>query len=160
MLFNLDINSKQIHSVVAAREQTTIDPKAKVAATKTTAAKPINLTFTGDVLLASSVGDQIQKNGVDYPFKMVSPLLKKADLTFVNLETAVTDGGKAQNKQFTFHSRPETLQGLVNAGVDGVSLANNHTMDYGATGLLDTIYYLQKNKLGITGAGKNKEQAF
>lgn len=160
MFFNLDIPSKQIHSVVDAREQTTIDPKAKVAATKTTTAKPINLTFTGDVLLDRSVGDQIRKNGVDYPFKMVSPLLKKADLTFVNLETAVTERGKTQNKQFTFRSRPETLQGLVNAGVDGVSLANNHTMDYGTTGLTDTIYYLQKKKLGITGAGKNKEQAF
>ena len=153
VLFPAEIPYKPQPIVEAAENKTS---KAKVTASK----EPITLTFTGDVLLDRSVGEQIRTKGVDYPFKRVSPLLKKADLTFVNLETAVTKRGKAQNKQFTFRSRPETVKGLVNAGIDGVSLANNHTMDYGTTGLLDTIYYLQKEKLGITGAGKNKEKAF
>lgn len=134
--------------------------KTTVASTKKVQSKPTTLIFTGDVLLDRSVGESIRTKGVDYPFRDVSSLLKKADLTFVNLETAVSKRGKAQNKQFTFRSRPETLKGLKNAGIDGVSLANNHTMDYGTTGLLDTLYYLKKAKLGLTGAGKNKEAAF
>lgn len=158
ILFNSETPSKQINSTVEAMEYETVE--TKVEATKIPLSEPITLTFTGDVLLDRSVGEHIQTKGVDYPFKRVSALLKKSDLTFVNLETAVSNRGKQQNKQFTFRSRPETLRGLVNAGIDGVSLANNHTMDYGTTGLLDTINYLQKEKLGITGAGKNKEKAF
>lgn len=149
ILFPADIPSK--HHVEA------MELKTKATANSQ---QPIILTFTGDVLLDRSVGEQIRIKGVDYPFKSVSPLLKKADLTFVNLETSVTKRGKPQNKQFTFQSRPETLKGLVNAGIDGVTLANNHTMDYGTTGLLDTLNYLQKAKLGVIGAGKNKEKAF
>ena len=160
--FNLGVPAKHLDAIVEAPEHVEAETKAKVtaASTKKTVPKPITLTFTGDVLLDRSVGESIRTKGVDYPFQYVSPLLKKADLTFVNLETAVSIRGKAQNKQFTFRSKPETLKGLVNAGVDGVSLANNHTMDYGTLGLTDTIYYLQKAKLGFTGAGKNKEQAF
>src|SRR6476620_7036486 len=62
----------------------------KVASQKKATPKPITLTFTGDVLLDRSIGENIRTKGVDYPFRGVSSLLKKADLTFVNLETAVS----------------------------------------------------------------------
>jgi len=122
--------------------------------------KPITVTVTGDILLDKSVGENIKKYGVDYPFKSVSPILKKSDLTAGNLETAVTVRGTDQPKQFTFRSKPETLKGVFNAGYDMVSLANNHTLDYGQQGLTDTIANLKKYKIGYSGAGKNEKEAY
>lgn len=122
--------------------------------------KPITVTVTGDILLDKSVGERIKKYGVDYPFKSVGPLLKKSDLTAGNLETSVTVRGKAQPKQFTFRSKPATLKGVYNAGFDMVSLANNHTLDYGQVGLTDTMTNLKKYKIGYSGAGKNDKEAF
>lgn len=122
--------------------------------------KPITVTVTGDILLDKSVGERIKEFGVDYPFKSVGPILKKSDLTAGNLETSVTVRGTAQQKQFTFRSKPRTLKGVYNAGFDMVSLANNHTLDYGQIGLTDTMANLKKYKIGYSGAGKNEKEAF
>lgn len=122
--------------------------------------EPITLSFAGDVLLDSGVGKDIEAHGVSYPFERVASLLAKADLTAVNLETPVSTRGAPFQKQFTFRSRPETLQGVADAGIDVVSLANNHTLDYGEEALLDTMDHLQSYRIGYTGAGKNEEEAF
>lgn len=122
--------------------------------------KPITVAFTGDILLDRSVGENIKKYGVDYPFREVSDTLKEADITAGNLETSVSTRGTAADKQFTFRSKPETLQGLVNSGYDMVSLANNHTLDYGQDALFDTIDNLKKYGIGYSGAGSNEKEAF
>ncbi|WP_139368035.1 CapA family protein [Priestia abyssalis] len=122
--------------------------------------EPITLAFAGDVLLDSGVGKDIEVHGVSYPFKHVASLLAQADLAAVNLETPVSKRGTPFQKQFAFRSRPETLQGIVDAGIDVVSLANNHTLDYGEEALLDTIDHLKAYRIGYTGAGKNEEEAF
>jgi poly-gamma-glutamate capsule biosynthesis protein CapA/YwtB (metallophosphatase superfamily) len=121
----------------------------------------IKLVFTGDILLDGYVGRQIEAYGVNYPFAALADELKNADLTFGNLETSVSTRGKpAANKTFTFRSDPKTLEGLVNAGFDAVSLANNHTLDYGVEALYDTFEHLKDYNLGYTGAGINQDEAF
>ncbi|WP_249897794.1 CapA family protein [Paenibacillus sp. PK3_47] len=120
----------------------------------------ISLVFAGDILLDGFVGDQITRYGVNFPFAKVAPVLKKADLSFANLETPVSVRGKAAEKTFAFRSRPETLGGLGYAGIDGVTLANNHILDYGQQAMLDTLIHLDRNKIGHTGAGSNIEEAF
>ncbi|GGH24333.1 CapA family protein [Paenibacillus segetis] len=121
----------------------------------------IRLTFVGDILLDGYVGDQIAKFGVNYPFEKVAPKLKQADMAFANLETPVSTKGKpVDNKTFVFRSKPTALAGLVYAGVDGVTVANNHILDYGKDAMLDTIVQLNKYKIGYTGAGKNIKEAF
>ncbi|MGE8077700.1 CapA family protein [Peribacillus loiseleuriae] len=122
--------------------------------------KPITVTFTGDVLLDRSVGQLIKENGVDYPFMQVGETLRNADITAINLETSVSTRGTPTDKQFTFRSDPKTLQGVVNAGVDVVSLANNHTLDYGMDALRDTFDHLKSYNIAYTGAGNNEEEAF
>lgn len=122
--------------------------------------KPITLSFAGDVLLDSGVAKDIEAHGVSYPFEHVASLLAKADLAAVNLETPVSRRGTPFQKQFTFRSRPEALKGVANAGIDIVSLANNHTLDYGEEALLDTLHHLRSYRIGYTGAGKNEEEAF
>jgi poly-gamma-glutamate synthesis protein (capsule biosynthesis protein) len=106
------------------------------------------------------VGDQISKYGAHYPFVKVAPILKKADMAFANLETPVSIRGKAADKMFAFRSKPATLKGVVYAGIDGVTLANNHILDYGQGAMLDTLLHLNKYKIGYTGAGSNIEAAF
>lgn len=120
----------------------------------------INLAFAGDILLDGFVGDQIANYGVNFPFAKVGPVLKKADIAFANLETPVSVRGKAAEKSFAFRSKPAALAGLSDAGIDGVTLANNHILDFGQDAMLDTLVHLDKYKIGHTGAGKNSNEAF
>lgn len=80
--------------------------------------------------------------------------LQSADIALANLESPVDD-------QFRFHSRgtvfsgdPKLLEGLENAGIDVVSLANNHIRDAGADGIMDTVKALRARGIASTGAGK------
>lgn len=122
--------------------------------------EPIELIFTGDILLDGYVGNQIERYGNLFPFEKVAPTLQKADLAFANLETPVSIRGKKADKTFAFRSKPDTLEGLVYAGIDGVTLANNHILDYGPQAMLDTITHLKRRKIGYTGAGSNIDEAF
>ncbi|MGG1664014.1 CapA family protein [Brevibacillus sp. NRS-1366] len=120
----------------------------------------IKVAFVGDIIMDKSVGGQISRNGVDYPFQKTADFLKRADLTIGNLETSVSTRGKPEKKEFTYRSKPETLKGLVHAGFDVVNLANNHSLDYGMEALFDTMHHLDQEKIGYVGAGKNEEEAF
>jgi poly-gamma-glutamate capsule biosynthesis protein CapA/YwtB (metallophosphatase superfamily) len=122
---------------------------------------PITLTFVGDILLDGYVGNQISKHGVNYPFEKVAPHLRKADMTIANLETSVsTRGTPEKDKTFVFRSKPSALNGLVYSGIDAVSVANNHILDYGKEAMLDTLLHLKKYNIGATGAGKNAKEAY
>lgn len=138
-------------------------PAVGVSGSGQAAAAPqeeIRLAFAGDILLDGFVGGQIAKYGVNFPFQKVAPVMQKADLAFANLETPVSVRGEAAGKTFVFRSKPAALAGLTYAGIDGVTLANNHILDYGRTAMLDTLTHLDRNKIGHTGAGANIEEAF
>ncbi|MEW4282086.1 CapA family protein [Priestia koreensis] len=139
-------------------KQSTIVKKPKPS--QPTPHDPITFAFTGDVLLDKDVGQAIDQYGVDYPFQQVAPILQKADIAAINLETSVSTRGNPAGKQFTFRAKPKTLQGVKNAGVDVVTLANNHTLDYGVDALEDTITNLDEQKIGHTGAGMDEKEAF
>jgi poly-gamma-glutamate capsule biosynthesis protein CapA/YwtB (metallophosphatase superfamily) len=135
------------------------DAKTKNNDVMLTSFDRVTLAFTGDLQFTGTVSDQIKKNGVHYPFAFVKPILTKADLAIGNLETTLTTGGSAQNKQFTFRSDPRMAQAMVDNGFDIVGLANNHTMDFGTSSLLDTITYVKKAGLIHMGAGANLNEA-
>lgn len=135
-------------------------PAAGISAKGAALQEEIRLTFAGDILLDGFVGEQIARYGVKFPFVKVAPVLQKADMAFANLETPVSVRGEPADKTFAFRSKPAALEGLSFAGIDGVTLANNHILDYGQTAMLDTLIHLDKYKLGHTGAGKNAEDAF
>ena len=120
----------------------------------------VSLALVGDILLDSWVGTEILKQGVDYPWAKVKPILSTADLAIGNLESAVGIGGSPlKGKSFTFRAKPETLQGVANAGIDVVSLANNHVLDYGTTALEETLVNLDQYGIARTGAGRNIYEA-
>ncbi|AOT68476.1 CapA family protein [Geosporobacter ferrireducens] len=120
----------------------------------------VTISLAGDVMLDRSIGSQIERNGVDYPWIEVKPYFEKSDLVLLNLETSVgVKGAASPDKSYTFQSKPETLTGLVNAGVDGVSIANNHILDFGQEGFIETLENLEKSKIKYAGGGRNIQKA-
>ncbi|WDE01891.1 CapA family protein [Thalassomonas actiniarum] len=91
----------------------------------------------------------------------IKPYMSLADYAAVNLETQVAEKtpGERAAKSVTFYSRPEVLDALSWAGVDYVSLGNNHTYDYKESGLNSTLAYLDKSGLAYSGAGVNEQAA-
>lgn len=122
--------------------------------------KTVSISIVGDILMDSSVRAQINKNGIEYPWEMVKKYFQNDDITIGNLETSITTRGtKWEDKQFNFRSDPNNLKAMKEAGIDVLGLANNHTLDYGYEGLLDTLSYLDKNDIKRAGGGKNKQEA-
>ncbi|WP_433943724.1 CapA family protein [Paenibacillus sp. SN-8-1] len=139
--------------------QTNPDSSAETVGTNTNGSLVIN--FGGDTIFSGKVADKMDQNGIDSPFKYVRDLFQKDDLTVLNLETPVTTRGVgAQNKQFVFKAHPDALKAMKNAGVDAVNVANNHTLDQGVQGLLDTLDHLKTNKISFAGAGRNSNEAY
>lgn len=113
------------------------------------------LAFGGDVHFEGS-----SEAAITDGFGTAFDVLEAADVAVVNLETAITTGGQAAPKQFTFRAPPEALDALQAAGIEAVSLANNHGMDYGQEGLRDTLEAETASGLPIIGAGHDVDEAF
>ena len=120
----------------------------------------VKLTFVGDVLMASKVEDILKQKGYDYPYTNVKDYLTKPDYTIANLETPITTRGTVQNKDYVYRSSPLALPALKASGIDLVNLANNHVMDYGTEGLLDTMDALDQEDIKRVGAGKDLKEAY
>jgi poly-gamma-glutamate capsule biosynthesis protein CapA/YwtB (metallophosphatase superfamily) len=120
----------------------------------------VKLSFVGDVIFSSRVEDQLKKSGYDYPYSFVKEYLQNADYTIANLETPVTERGDVQKKEYVYRSSPLALPAFKEAGFDLVNLANNHVMDYGPQGLLDTFDSLKRADVKYIGAGKDVSEAY
>ena len=118
-------------------------------------ARTIRLAFGGDVHF-----EGVSRSAVTRGLPTVRRMLGTADIAMVNLETAVTTRGTPAPKQFVFRAPPAALSVLRDAGVDVVTLANNHGMDYGRTGLSDTLRAATAAGLPLVGAGLNEAAAF
>jgi poly-gamma-glutamate capsule biosynthesis protein CapA/YwtB (metallophosphatase superfamily) len=122
----------------------------------------LHLALGGDVMLGRTVKDYILRYGPGYPLDPVAGLLRQPDLAMVNLECAITDATEkwpGEPKAYYFGAPPQAVQTLVGAGIDMVSLANNHTLDFGVEGLLDTVRYLDAQGIRHAGAGSNSDEA-
>jgi len=93
--------------------------------------------------------------------KFIKPYMSLADHAAVNLESQISEElpGERAPKSVTFYSRPELLDALTWAGIDYVTLGNNHTFDYMTAGLTSTLAFLNKSELGFSGAGFNETEA-
>ncbi len=120
----------------------------------------IEITLVGDVMLGRNVGDLIDQQGSSYPFTETKDHLSSSDITFCNLENPVTDEDTPfLQKTYQFKADPSTVNGLVWAGFDVVSLANNHIMDYGPTGANDSITNLEDSGLHHVGLWHGQDAA-
>jgi len=116
----------------------------------------IIIQAAGDVMLGGRWEQQVARNGYYHPFEKIAPELKKGEVTLVNLEAPLTSRGKEfTDKKYRFRVKPSAVAALKKAGITTVTLANNHSMDYGAVGLQDTLLQLDKTGIGHVGAGEN-----
>jgi len=118
------------------------------------------LVAVGDIMLDRRVGGKIESLGAEFPFEGVAELLREADLTFGNLESPISSlGTEVKGKEVTFRADLESISGVRDTGIDVVSLANNHAMDYGAAALMETMDVLAHNGIIYIGAGANSAAA-
>lgn len=117
----------------------------------------ITLAFAGD----THFQDRVAPLATDPDgLKSLKPSLGAADFAMLNYETAITERGAPMPKKFNFRAPASGLDTLDNAGVDIVSLANNHAVDYGPEGLEDTLAAKEKSPIPIVGIGENEDEAF
>jgi len=114
------------------------------------------VVFAGDILLDEVPGKLIA-SGTD-PFVPTAPWLSRADLTVGNLESPIAETGTVVPKVYQFRAHPRTLPTLA-AHFGLVSLANNHSGDYGREALLETMRGLDSVGVPFTGAGNNLAEA-
>jgi poly-gamma-glutamate synthesis protein (capsule biosynthesis protein) len=118
----------------------------------------VTLALAGDVMLGRGVNRRISELGPMHPWGDILADIQQADRFLINLECAVTSHRKRWRngaKAFYFRAHPRAVKTLLSARVDFAGLANNHAVDYGTTGLLDTVRHLDEAGISHAGAGAN-----
>jgi poly-gamma-glutamate synthesis protein (capsule biosynthesis protein) len=129
------------------------------APTATTDTRPVTIAITGDLMLARSVGQRLLATSDTFPFTHTAEHLRGFDLTVGNLECVVSTLGTPQPKQYTFEAPVKSFERLVAAGFDIVSLANNHSGDYGRAAFSDMLGKLPGFGLTPLGGGLTRAAA-
>ncbi|GAB3427654.1 CapA family protein [Flindersiella endophytica] len=120
--------------------------------------KPVTLAFAGDIHFWDQLRSRL--DDPDTALEPIAPALTDADLTVVNLETAIATGGTPEDKNYTFRTPPSALDALQAAGVDVVTMANNHGVDYGKGGLEETLRAKHDGPIDVIGVGEDDDEAF
>lgn len=118
----------------------------------------VTLAFAGDIHFTERTARLLAD-----PQTAIGPtsaVLSRADLAMANLETAITDGGVPEPKQYHFRAPATALTAMRAGGIDVVSMANNHALDYGQSGFADTLAAIEASKLPVVGVGHNAQQAY
>lgn len=123
----------------------------------------VRIALAGDTMLGRGVGEVITEQGPRGLFaREVTETFKRADLSLLNLECCISDRGtpwQAPGKPFHFRAPPEAVRTLTELGVDCVTLANNHSLDFGQEALKDTLAHLRNAGIKTVGAGRDVTEA-
>ena len=120
-------------------------------------AESVNLIFADDIMLDDGPGRLIAQGGD--PLAPFAAILNAADYRIGNLECPIAESGTAlDNKIFSFRAKPQVLP-VLQGRFDAVSLANNHSGDYGHPAFLDTMLHLDKAGIAHFGGGRNLGEA-
>ena len=120
----------------------------------------LSIVFTGDILLDRGVRRVINQHGVDHLFSDgIDSVFRSAQLVVGNLECPATKIDAPVFKRFIFRGEPEWLDTLRQHGITHLNLANNHSIDQGREGLLDTRRNIIAAGMVPMGAGENMQQA-
>jgi len=114
----------------------------------------------GDIMLAGKWAPLLKKKGYDHPFGGVAAVLAASDINLANLESPIASAGKEYtDKKFRFRAEPEVARAVRKAGFNVVTLANNHSMDFGPEALTETMANLEAAGIAWIGAGENLAEA-
>ena len=122
----------------------------------------LTIALAGDTMLGRGVARALTESRWPLVAPEVAEIAAEADLFVVNLECCISRRGARwpdPDKPFFFRAPPEAAQMLAELGIDCVTLANNHALDYGAEGLLDTLEHLAAAGVGWVGAGADVQAA-
>lgn len=119
----------------------------------------LTFAFCGDIIWSAHVDGIARRHGIGYPFQKVAPLLRQADHVVANMEGCISTRGTRMDKEYTFRAPTGLASALKQAGIDMVTLGNNHAKDYGAIALLDTFEHLRRAGVRWAGAGASAEEA-
>jgi poly-gamma-glutamate capsule biosynthesis protein CapA/YwtB (metallophosphatase superfamily) len=128
------------------------------SATPSRASRDITLAVAGDVHFTGRTAPLL--NHPETAFGSIAGVLRGTDLTVLNLETAITTRGTEQPKEYHFRAPATAFDALRAAGVDAVSFANNHVLDYGQVGLADTLAAAQAARFPYFGIGVDADAAW
>ncbi len=120
----------------------------------------ITISAVGDVFTGGLLSEEIEKYKNIFLSEEINKIFKSSDICFCNLESPLCklEDPPEPNKTLLY-AKGESIEYLKKSGFNVVSLANNHTMDFGWKSLQKTIKILEKNKIGHVGAGKNINEA-
>jgi poly-gamma-glutamate synthesis protein (capsule biosynthesis protein) len=155
----------RMNPTVRAARVDGVDPLRRPGRYPVTIAGPspttvVTVTVGGDVMADRRVGDQLARTGrFDLVLGSLARRMARADVTLVNLESTLTALGPPTQGIESFVADPRVRAGLREAGVDVVSLANNHSGDYGPASLLRTIELLRAGGFTVFGAGADAPAA-
>ena len=122
---------------------------------------PVRVVSGGDVMTDRVVKGYINQYGADAVLRGIAPALEKGDAAWVNLESPLsTLGSPTAGKDYTFEGPPSMAKALAAAGVNLVTMGNNHTVDYGQAALADSIKRLEKAGVQVVGAGVDDKDAW
>lgn len=120
----------------------------------------LTITFTGDILLDRGVRQYVERRGIDYVFSpFVDSVFQSSDLVVANLECPATKIRQPVYKKYIFRGEPEWLSALKRHGITHLNLANNHSIDQGRAGLVDTKKNIEAAGMVPVGVGDDMWQA-
>ena len=157
-----DNQISQDSTMESSKEPLSISKETEQRETEPEKDPTVHLLFAGDILLSTHVTTAYDKNGgmsgvLDEGMRNE---ISQADIFMANQEFPFSNRGTAaKDKQFTFRLNPERVTMMNEIGVDIVTIANNHTLDYGTDALLDTCKTLNEAGILYVGAGPNMDRA-
>ena len=123
-------------------------------------ADTLTVILTGDILLDRGVRQEIDRHGADYLFSEgIDSVFRQAQVVVGNLECPATKIMAPVFKRFIFRGEPEWLNTLQQHGITHLNLANNHSIDQGREGLINTKQNIEEAGMTPIGAGQNMEEA-
>ena len=152
------INNYQIQDFV---REVLVDIKETKVELKEKESSEIKMIVVGDIMLSRTVEQKmIEYDDYKYPFLKTAEITNKADIVFGNLETTIIEGRVIKSNEMIFRTDPKAVEGLKLAGFNVLSIANNHIMNFGRSGLESTIKNLDENNISHIGAGIGKEEIY
>ncbi len=119
----------------------------------------LSMIAVGDVMLGARAGPVIAERGTDHLFSAVAPLLRRAPVVLGNLEGPLAKRAAKQPRHHSYRVRPDLAAALVRAGFKVMTLANNHLLDCGRAGVIETLEALASVDIAVVGAGADRSAA-
>ncbi len=120
---------------------------------------PLSLVAVGDIMLAGRTKRVLAERGRNYPFEAVLPILKRAAIILGNLEGPFALKAQKAQRTFSYRVDPDLATTLAHAGINVLTLANNHLLDCDRAGVIETMDVLARAGVASVGAGVNRQAA-